>query len=196
MQAYLAELAGLRGTCARRSLACSTGGGSRPRLCDRQSLRQPAEAGPGAPAHAGPFRGRDQIFWHGLDRNDLPWDRKTRLALKFKLGSGELLAAHRDELFDLDGENPRFDVPLKRVKKRRVIGPTTAAANTSVKIAAAGRHVASSRSESPSISCFRHPCWSSRYRRFLVTIRGGLAVEIQHVLDAVDLRPAHVRVGR
>jgi hypothetical protein len=37
------------------------------------------------------------------------------------LRSGELLAANRDELFDLDGENPRFDVPLKRVKKRRVI---------------------------------------------------------------------------
>jgi integrase len=66
-----------------------------------------------------------RIFWHGLDRADLPWDRKTRLALKFELvtmlRSGELLAAHRDELFDLDGENPRFDVPLKRVKKRRVI---------------------------------------------------------------------------
>ena len=66
-----------------------------------------------------------KIFWHGLDRDDLPWDRKTRLALKFELvtmlRSGELLAAHRDELFDLNGENPRFDVPLKRVKKRRVI---------------------------------------------------------------------------
>jgi integrase len=37
------------------------------------------------------------------------------------LRSGELLGAHRDELFDLDGNNPRFDVPLKRVKKRRVI---------------------------------------------------------------------------
>jgi integrase len=55
----------------------------------------------------------------------MPWDRKTCLALNFELvtmlRSGELLAAHRDELFDLDGENPRFDVPLKRVKKRRVI---------------------------------------------------------------------------
>jgi integrase len=65
------------------------------------------------------------IFWHGLDRTDLPWDRRTRLALKFELvtmlRSGELLAAHRDELFDLDGDNPRFEVPLKRVKKRRVI---------------------------------------------------------------------------
>src|SRR6516165_7497206 len=66
-----------------------------------------------------------RIFWHGLDRPDMPWERKTRLALKFELvtmlRSNELLGAHRSELFDLDGENPRFDVPLKRVKKRRVI---------------------------------------------------------------------------
>ena len=66
-----------------------------------------------------------RTFWRGLDCDDLPWDRKTRLALKFELvtmlRSGELLAARRDELFDLDGDNPRFDVPLKRVKKRRVI---------------------------------------------------------------------------
>ena len=66
-----------------------------------------------------------RIFWHGLDRDDLAWDRKTCLALKFELvtmlRSAELLAACRDELFDLDGENPRIDIPLKRVKKRRVI---------------------------------------------------------------------------
>jgi integrase len=66
-----------------------------------------------------------RVFWHGLDRDDLSWDRKTRLALKFELvtmlRSNELLGARRNELFDLDGENPRFDVPLKRVKKRRVI---------------------------------------------------------------------------
>jgi hypothetical protein len=37
------------------------------------------------------------------------------------LRSNELLGAQRSELFDLDGEHPRFDVPLKRVKKRRVI---------------------------------------------------------------------------
>jgi integrase len=64
-------------------------------------------------------------FWHGLDRDDLPYDRNTRLALKFALvsmlRSAELLGARRDELFDLDGEHPRFDVPAKRVKKRRVI---------------------------------------------------------------------------
>jgi integrase len=66
-----------------------------------------------------------RTFWHGLDRNDLPWDRKTLLALKFELvtmlRSRELLGARRSELFDLDGEHPHFDVPLKRVKKRRVI---------------------------------------------------------------------------
>jgi integrase len=37
------------------------------------------------------------------------------------LRSGELRSAHRNELFDLDGTMPRFDVPAKRVKKRRVI---------------------------------------------------------------------------
>lgn len=37
------------------------------------------------------------------------------------LRSNELLGAHRGELIDLDGEHPRLDVPLKRVKKRRMI---------------------------------------------------------------------------
>jgi integrase len=37
------------------------------------------------------------------------------------LRSGELLAAHRSELFDLDGGTPCFHVPAKRVKKRRII---------------------------------------------------------------------------
>jgi integrase len=66
-----------------------------------------------------------RTFWHGLVGADLPWDRKTCLALKFELvtmlRSAELLGAQRSELFDLDGEHARFDVPLKRVKKRRVI---------------------------------------------------------------------------
>lgn len=68
-----------------------------------------------------------RIFWHGLDRDDLmtSWDRRTRLALKLELAtmlrSAELLGAHRNELIDLDGEQPRLDVPLKRVKKRRMI---------------------------------------------------------------------------
>jgi integrase len=66
-----------------------------------------------------------RIFWHGLDRDDLPWDRKTRLAFRLQLctmlRSGELVPAHRDELLDLDGGTPCFRVPAKRVKKRRVI---------------------------------------------------------------------------
>jgi integrase len=66
-----------------------------------------------------------RTFWHGLDRDDLPWDRRTRLALRFELvtmlRSGELLAAHRSELFDLNGGTPCFHVPAKRVKKRRII---------------------------------------------------------------------------
>ena len=49
------------------------------------------------------------MLWHGLDRDDLPWDRRTRLALKFELvtmlRSGELRSAHRDELLDLDGDD-------------------------------------------------------------------------------------------
>jgi integrase len=65
-----------------------------------------------------------RTFWHGLDRDDLPCDRITKLALKFALvtmlRSNELRGARRDELF-LEDKNPRFDVPLKRVKKRRVI---------------------------------------------------------------------------
>jgi integrase len=63
-----------------------------------------------------------RTLWHGLDRNDLPWDRKTRLAIKFALvtmlRSGEMLPIHRDEL---NTENGTVDIPARRVKKRRVI---------------------------------------------------------------------------
>ena len=63
-----------------------------------------------------------RALWHGLDRNDLPWDRKTRLALRFALitmlRSGELLPIHRDEL---NVDNGTVDIPARRVKKRRVI---------------------------------------------------------------------------
>src|SRR6202453_5309628 len=58
----------------------------------------------------------------GLERMDLPWDRTTRLAIKFALvtmlRSVELLGIQRDEL------NPNYgtvDIPARRVKKRRVI---------------------------------------------------------------------------
>ena len=63
-----------------------------------------------------------RALWQGLDRNDLPWDRKTRLAIRFAmvsmLRSGELLGIRRDEL---DIENGIVNVAAKRVKKRRVI---------------------------------------------------------------------------
>lgn len=66
-----------------------------------------------------------RTLWHGLDRDDLPWDRRTRLAIKFELvtmlRTGELRAAHRDELVELDSNAPLLRVPAKRVKKRRVI---------------------------------------------------------------------------
>jgi len=55
-----------------------------------------------------------RILWHGLDRNDLPWDRTTRLAIKFALvtmlRSWEMLGIHRDEL------NPNYgtvDIPAR-----------------------------------------------------------------------------------
>jgi integrase len=63
-----------------------------------------------------------RILWHGLDRDDLPWDRTILLAIKFALvtmlRSWEMLGIHRDEL------NPDYgtiDIPARRVKKRRVI---------------------------------------------------------------------------
>jgi integrase len=63
-----------------------------------------------------------RTLWHGLDREDLPWDRKTRLAIKFALvtmlRSGELLPIHRDEM---NIENGTVDIPARRVKRRRVI---------------------------------------------------------------------------
>ena len=66
--------------------------------------------------------GEIRTLWHGLDRADIPWDRKTRLALKFALTtmlrSGELLPIHRDELNDGNGT---VDIPARRVKRRRVI---------------------------------------------------------------------------
>jgi integrase len=52
----------------------------------------------------------------------MPWDRRTRLAIKFALTtmlrSGELLPIHRDEI---NAENGTVDIPARRVKKRRVI---------------------------------------------------------------------------
>jgi integrase len=67
-----------------------------------------------------------RTLWRGLDRDrGIPWDRRTRLALKFALctmlRTSELIGARRDELYDLDGADARITVPLRRVKKRRTI---------------------------------------------------------------------------
>ena len=65
-----------------------------------------------------------RTLWHGLDRDDMPWDRRTRLAIKSALTtmlrSSELLGIHRDEL-NADNGTPSVDIPARRVKKRRVI---------------------------------------------------------------------------
>ena len=65
-----------------------------------------------------------RTLWHGLDRADLPWDRNTRLAIRFTLTtmlrSSEVLGIHRDEL-NMENDTPSVDIPARRVKKRRVI---------------------------------------------------------------------------
>ncbi|OSI21196.1 tyrosine-type recombinase/integrase [Bradyrhizobium canariense] len=65
-----------------------------------------------------------RIFWYGLDRDDMPWDRRTRLALKFALvsmlRSGELLPIHRNELaIENSAGNICVNVPFKRLKNRK-----------------------------------------------------------------------------
>jgi integrase len=65
-----------------------------------------------------------RTLWHGLDREDMPWDRRTRLAIRFALTtmlrSSELLHIHRNELNTNNG-SPSVDIPARRVKKRRVL---------------------------------------------------------------------------
>ena len=65
-----------------------------------------------------------RTLWHGLDRDNLPWDRKIRLALKFSLvsmlRSGELLPIHRSELAMEDSSgNFCVNIPFKRLKTRK-----------------------------------------------------------------------------
>jgi integrase len=65
-----------------------------------------------------------RTLWRGLDREDMPWERRTRLGIKFALTSmlrsSELLGIHRDEL-NPDNDTPSVDIPARRVKKRRVV---------------------------------------------------------------------------
>jgi integrase len=66
-----------------------------------------------------------RAFWWGLDDPDLPCTRSIALALKFELvsmlRSQELRTARRSELKGLHTGNAVLRVPLKFVKKRRVI---------------------------------------------------------------------------
>ena len=83
------------------------GGGSGPRLCDRQPLRQPAEARPGASAHARPVRGRDQDL--------LARPRPGRPALGSQDPSrAEVRAGHHAALGRTAGRAPRRAVRPRR----------------------------------------------------------------------------------
>ena len=66
-----------------------------------------------------------RTFWHGLDRPDMPWDRRICLGLKFALAtmlrSWELLGAPKTELAVHDDGTDCIDVAADRVKKKRVV---------------------------------------------------------------------------
>lgn len=68
-----------------------------------------------------------RTLWHGLDRPNIPVDRRICLAIKFALVSMlrtvEMLHIHRDELegHDLNSAFPQVDIPEERVKAGRVI---------------------------------------------------------------------------
>jgi len=66
-----------------------------------------------------------RTLWWGLDRPDLPWPRAVALGLKFELvtmlRTKEFLTATPKELKGLGTPDARIEVPLRRVKERRVI---------------------------------------------------------------------------
>jgi len=66
-----------------------------------------------------------RILWHGLDHPDVPCSRMVALGLKFELvtmlRTKEFLSGTVDELKGLGTPDAQFHIPLKRVKKRRVI---------------------------------------------------------------------------
>lgn len=66
-----------------------------------------------------------KILWWGLDREDLPADRQTALALKFILTTMvrpyQSAYAEVGELLGLDGADPEYHLPPHRVKRRRPV---------------------------------------------------------------------------
>ena len=101
------------------------GSGSGPRLCDRQPLRQPAEARPGASTHPRPVRGQRSKF-SGTASTGTTCLGTARPASRSSSSWSPCCArrncsAHSAASCSTSRRHPRFDVPLKRVKKRRVI---------------------------------------------------------------------------
>jgi integrase len=66
-----------------------------------------------------------KTLWWGLDRDDLPADRRTALSLKFILTTMvrpyQSAYAEVSELLNLDGTDPEYHLPPKRVKRRRPV---------------------------------------------------------------------------
>lgn len=66
-----------------------------------------------------------RIFWHGLDRPDLPCSRAVAQGLKFALASmlrsREFMTARPQELERLGTPEAQIRVPLRKVKKRREV---------------------------------------------------------------------------
>jgi integrase len=66
-----------------------------------------------------------KTLWWGLDREELPADRTTALGLKFILTTMvrpyQSAYAEVSELLDLDGTDPEYHLPPKRVKRRRPV---------------------------------------------------------------------------
>jgi integrase len=89
-------------------------------------VRQLAEAEAERPKTRVLTKDEIRTLWHGLDRENLPYDRTTRLAIKFALvtmlRSNEMLPIHRSELeYGADGACALVNIPAERVKKRRLI---------------------------------------------------------------------------
>lgn len=66
-----------------------------------------------------------KVLWWGLDRPDLPCSRSIALALKFELvtmlRTKEFLSGKVSEIVGFGGDQALFQIPLRRVKKRRII---------------------------------------------------------------------------
>jgi integrase len=132
------DIARIQANVAKRS----TSGARQTRSAMSRLFRFAAEAGreygvTSSPVHNLPKVGKEyertrvltpeeiRIFWWGLDDPDLPCIRSVALALKFELVSmlrtAEIRTALRSSIAGRGTKTPVLRVPLKFVKKRRVI---------------------------------------------------------------------------